>query len=490
MGKKASLMKTSLMLVGPFAFIEALLFRPRMLTPYLSGRPDVVPMELQTMASVLVLLAVCLGSRRLVVARPQIAAAISVGASFACAVAIASVQAIWVPVVVACLLAAACGLLLQTVLGRCPFDPSSTLEDYGLSAAVTLCVSSLAAHIGYWLAPNDAYGTMILAIMVGASGVLACLGMRRVSPVVSGVGVGRVRSDRDGLAHLKLDALFRTLAPVVPAGLICSLSLGMSSGDMDMEPLLRSGIPFALGCAATLAVLAAIVARWRRHSEERNDDVALFMAVPCALAIVAAVVASAVDFRWVFAVLVCSNLTFLSLLWIDMLFLTSRRLFVSSAAPVAALVAVLLVFFLGMLLSGVLPASLVTVLAPLAAVAYLVYLVFYFQRKTEEGSLSLERMRDGRPVEPEASRLSFDEIRFAACRAMAEEYGLSPKEAEVLPLLVTGISAAAIGRQLFISHETVKTHKYHIYQKLGTHNYEETLEMFLECANGVNGSER
>ena len=66
---------------------------------------------------------------------------------------------------------------------------------------------------------------------------------------------------------------------------------------------------------------------------------------------------------------------------------------------------------------------------------------------------------------------------------MGEDFRLSAKETEVLALLVTGISAPAIGKRLFISHETVKTHKYHIYQKMGVHNFEEAVDVFHRYAD-------
>jgi DNA-binding NarL/FixJ family response regulator len=47
---------------------------------------------------------------------------------------------------------------------------------------------------------------------------------------------------------------------------------------------------------------------------------------------------------------------------------------------------------------------------------------------------------------------------------------LSPRESEVLELLVDGLTVAQIGRRLFISGSTAKTHVANIYQKLGVGN--------------------
>jgi len=47
---------------------------------------------------------------------------------------------------------------------------------------------------------------------------------------------------------------------------------------------------------------------------------------------------------------------------------------------------------------------------------------------------------------------------------------LTSRETEVLKLLVEGASVAQVGRQLFMSPSTVKTHIGKIYDKLGAHN--------------------
>jgi len=59
-----------------------------------------------------------------------------------------------------------------------------------------------------------------------------------------------------------------------------------------------------------------------------------------------------------------------------------------------------------------------------------------------------------------------------AMRRQAEtpQTNLTVREAEVLRLLVEGSSVAQVGRQLFMSPSTVKTHIGKIYEKLGAHN--------------------
>jgi DNA-binding CsgD family transcriptional regulator len=49
-----------------------------------------------------------------------------------------------------------------------------------------------------------------------------------------------------------------------------------------------------------------------------------------------------------------------------------------------------------------------------------------------------------------------------------DQYGLSPREREVIPLLNQGLSNREIAEKLFVSLATVKTHIHNIYEKTGT----------------------
>ena len=62
------------------------------------------------------------------------------------------------------------------------------------------------------------------------------------------------------------------------------------------------------------------------------------------------------------------------------------------------------------------------------------------------------------------------------CEAAIEQYGLSPREAEVLSLIVRGRSVPHISQRLYISRSTVKTHITHIYEKLGVTDRQEMID--------------
>ena len=55
-------------------------------------------------------------------------------------------------------------------------------------------------------------------------------------------------------------------------------------------------------------------------------------------------------------------------------------------------------------------------------------------------------------------------------RSESPQTTLTSRETEVLELLVEGASVAQVGRQLYMSPSTVKTHIGKIYEKLGAHN--------------------
>jgi DNA-binding CsgD family transcriptional regulator len=51
-----------------------------------------------------------------------------------------------------------------------------------------------------------------------------------------------------------------------------------------------------------------------------------------------------------------------------------------------------------------------------------------------------------------------------------QKYGISPRECEIISMIIQGLGNRKIGETLFISALTVKNHIYHIYQKTGAAN--------------------
>lgn len=67
---------------------------------------------------------------------------------------------------------------------------------------------------------------------------------------------------------------------------------------------------------------------------------------------------------------------------------------------------------------------------------------------------------------------------------MAEDYGLSAREGEVLVLLVKGDTRQNMCKTLQLSEGTVKTHLTHIYDKLNIHSRTELLEIVYDAEVG------
>jgi DNA-binding CsgD family transcriptional regulator len=68
-----------------------------------------------------------------------------------------------------------------------------------------------------------------------------------------------------------------------------------------------------------------------------------------------------------------------------------------------------------------------------------------------------------------------------AIRSIIVEHGLTKREADALALMVRGKSRKAIGKELFVSEETIKSHTQSIYSKLGVHSQQELISYFDEC---------
>ncbi len=138
----------------------------------------------------------------------------------------------------------------------------------------------------------------------------------------------------------------------------------------------------------------------------------------------------------------------------------SRGSGVSFLAPLAAKMVVYGAGFLvGKALASVLdPASLPTVLT-VALLAYLAFNVVV---------LAVNQVSDATG--------SSAPVQEAISARMGERYGLTPREREVLSCLLEGRSYEGVGRTLFISSSTVKTHVKHIYEKVGVKSRDELID--------------
>lgn len=88
--------------------------------------------------------------------------------------------------------------------------------------------------------------------------------------------------------------------------------------------------------------------------------------------------------------------------------------------------------------------------------------------------------RLGTEVKPRPS-MTNEATMAKACSLAAEQYGLTPRESEILAYLIKGYDRNYIARTLSVSPETVKTHTQHIYTKLDAHTRLEAFNAVAAC---------
>lgn len=96
----------------------------------------------------------------------------------------------------------------------------------------------------------------------------------------------------------------------------------------------------------------------------------------------------------------------------------------------------------------------------------------------EEGQSSAGCSEQGRALRDEDASLTHEEEIDVRCAQLADEFGLSLREQEVLGYLGRGRSQPYIRDQLVLSKNTVASHVKHIYAKLGVHSKQEVIDLF------------
>ncbi len=129
--------------------------------------------------------------------------------------------------------------------------------------------------------------------------------------------------------------------------------------------------------------------------------------------------------------------------------------------------------FLGSLVRSftTLEPRLVSLLALVSASLVMVSLMFLFDEQT---LVQLTNTDDERPAAPRRFGMRLEEV--------AQTYGLSRREAEVMTLIAKGRTAQRVQEELGISQGTVNTHLAHIYKKLDIHDRQELLDILEERA--------
>ena len=66
-----------------------------------------------------------------------------------------------------------------------------------------------------------------------------------------------------------------------------------------------------------------------------------------------------------------------------------------------------------------------------------------------------------------------------SCKEITLKYKLTERESEILRLVALGRSAKYVAGELFISHNTAKSHIKHVYEKLNIHSKQELIDLIL-----------
>ena len=146
-------------------------------------------------------------------------------------------------------------------------------------------------------------------------------------------------------------------------------------------------------------------------------------------------------------------------------------LYTGSRGKLAANIGFTLGIALGVMVA-VIGATVVTkTYAPLALVAAFIMTSLFLLPSDAESSnagfktLALVDMHESRDA-------TMDKV----CQNVAKQFKLSPRETEVLGILVKGRNAKYISEKLFISESTAKTHISNVYRKTGVHSQQELLD--------------
>lgn len=303
---------------------------------------------------------------------------------------------------------------------------------------------------------TDIFGTPLIE----GGGVAPALGLATLisslcnvaSYIVIAVALSRLRS----FAALSLAA-----AIVAGCAIIGSWGLWMAGVAGPWETALASR-------GATRVCAAFVIVAWGMRFSELEGTALVRRALAAFL------VAAFDGFRGTGAALVSAGYTCFDLFCFVVVASACRRYGVAagpafgwyraleSFMPVPAMGAVALAGRMGVGDGDIMP----PIFAIACALVLAVVLVF------ERGNI-LERSR----LNPGIAYPRAEALYFARqCEEAIRRYGLSPREAEVLSLVVRGRSVPHIAERLYLSRGTVKTHISRIYQKLGVGSRQEMID--------------
>ena len=132
---------------------------------------------------------------------------------------------------------------------------------------------------------------------------------------------------------------------------------------------------------------------------------------------------------------------------------------------------------------GSLPGLALSVVVCIYVLSMALMLQMREHRKLDPDTIGAQAGNDENlPVQDSASPVERMESAIATwAEGAATTYELTPRETEILPLVVRGLDTPTIAQALGVSDNTVRTHKKSLYRKLDVHSKQELLELMHQA---------
>ena len=234
-------------------------------------------------------------------------------------------------------------------------------------------------------------------------------------------------------------------------------------------PVAETGIFTAIGMAV---VVVGLIVYLHLKKKEINTFVSARLVFPWFMIVVMALPFVPLQYYGILAVVTIAVWTLNTVINMDVAFEVIKQLNVSTFAAFGqiALLKYAGIAF-GALLAWVCASVLPALFVPLVFVMSILLATVVSFLLPDKTTLPAWRLRESGLYRSEDQLLN-------ACAELASEYLLTPREVDVLALLIKGRNARYIARDLTISETTAKTHVRNIYAKMGVNSHQMLLDVF------------
>lgn len=458
--------KAALMQLGIFSFIATLLFKPQVLTAYTSGDLmflDPLASAQVTITVMLFIGLVCL----LLLSRVKDSAARLTLLAFAALPALTGFIVLFVHTPIIPILASAAlgASTIVQVYFFARFREAGTSETL-ISAGICLILATIISHLAYLITEIHMFGTAIIAFLLVISGA---------TQYIWGHGESAQRQTSIE-KHASIAATVKgsvvSALPILAESLLIAVTLGTTWNQVGFDDYGSNTFPFLVGVLLGVLFVAVLYRVWMKSASA--DFLMYGASFPLTIAILLNIIGINKIGSILFMAAVLSEVCFLYLAWTGALLLDKSPM-LSGVLTVFYISVFIATFGVFMTLSVSITALISQKLIAVLALLFLLYLLYFSVRSSRSGSVA-STVEDSRASES----TDMDEIMRARCVLFARKHGLSAREQELLPLFVVGMSGTEIGHRMFISPETVKTHRKRVYRKLGLNSHKELYDAFSD----------